>query len=614
MKFVQPDEEHETKRLEALHSLAILGSERGPEFDAVVQIAADIFDCGISLISLVGEEEQWFKACYGLEEDRTPRKVSFCQHAIEGDDLFVIPDATKDPRFEQNPLVTGEPHVRFYAGYPLTLDGEYKLGTLCAIDNKPKTPTEFQLKQLARLGKIVEGQLSSYRLDTERRAALKQADEAHQSAISKGELLEEITTVSGVGGWEYCLNPPELTWTDKTREIHEVPEDHKPQLDNALSYYPPHCRHLVSEAIEKALGDGTSWDLELPFRTAKNRDLWVRAVGHPIQENGEVVRVIGAFQDITERKKIETQLAENERLARHRSEELEAILANLRQGVSVFDSNGRLTMWNQRYLDIFDKPRNEVYRGARLVDLIKAEQKRGEFQGDVQEHILDLTIRLSSGEIVKSKFTHPSGRIISAVHTPLPGGGWIGTHEDVTTSELAVQKIEHAAHHDTLTGLANRTLFNSRLAKAITEAHARGVNGELMLLDLDIFKQVNDTFGHDAGDELLIQVAHRLEDCVRSSDLVARLGGDEFGVILSNSTRSAARSIADRIVERMRTPFDIFGNMIELSVSAGISEITADTPNANTIVKNADIALYNVKKNGRNAYEFHGEASSTRVA
>ncbi len=117
----------------------------------------------------------------------------------------------------------------------------------------------------------------------------------------------------------------------------------------------------------------------------------------------------------------------------------------------------------------------------------------------------------------------------------MPAGGWIGTHEDVTSRELAAEKIQFAAHHDTLTGLANRTLFNAKLDEALNAASANGIAGDLMLLDLDKFKPVNDSFGHDVGDELLKTVAQRLRECVRSSDLVARLGGDEFGIILTGT-------------------------------------------------------------------------------
>jgi diguanylate cyclase (GGDEF)-like protein len=229
---------------------------------------------------------------------------------------------------------------------------------------------------------------------------------------------------------------------------------------------------------------------------------------------------------------------------------------------------------------------------------------------------MDLMIRLSAGEVVRSKFRHPSGRIISAVHAPLPGGGWIGTHEDITSRELAAEKIQFAAHHDTLTGLANRTLFNAKLEEALTAAAHNGIAGDLMLLDLDKFKPVNDSFGHDVGDELLKSVAQRLRECVRSSDLVARLGGDEFGIILTGtgSGNAGTAEIADRIVKKIGTPFTVLDNIISVGISVGISPITGSELDPSPVIKRADLALYEVKKNGRNGFKFYEEEDTVRFA
>lgn len=1111
----------EAERLKALDELQIVGSERLPEFDAVVDAIAAIFGCPIALVSLVGEDDQWFKARCGLDVDGTARDVSFCQHAILSDELFVVPDALEDQRFRDNPLVTGAPHIRFYAGYPLSIDGKNRLGTLCVIDREPRHPSAQQLDQLRRLGKVVEGLISAHRLRHEKEAALSEASREHERAILESDLLEEVTAVSGVGGWELCLRSNILTWTEKTKEIHEVPADFTPTVDFALSFYPPDSRAKVSSAVQDAIENGVSWDVEVPFVTAKGRDIWVRAVGRPILEDGEITRLVGAFQDITarkeseqtvlysealkratlqtlsegvvvvgrsgriqtinaaganllgfeveqikgarfqdlgldfigednqhlepealvrtvldtmtkvdamvvhvkrrnepagiwlsinvssiddanefgldgavlsltditekkrqgdtlkavfdnfpggmvhfdetmrlanyndafqnafklpgdflaqrphlketmmyaarqehqeddnheeivegrfnpfmsgkpeqiervtadgtvldvrsmplpnggivfslmdiserkqreliirqaeavqrttldavsegilllshdgtietanpmaerllgyqgrrlvglqieeldhaltcaelgaisddnplalairdpdavtdlvaslktassgratwlrvnarpidsqgehgldgivvsladitetkeqadtlqaifdnfpggfayydenfqlgsantefarllgypqdfvdqklhlldylkynaergdygegdpeqlaldifqsydrakrhsyvrgaadgtfleirgtplpsggfiynffdvtDRKKLEEQLADNERGARLRSQELEAILANMRQGVSVFDANGRLKLWNKQYVDIFGKPEGDVREGVTLVELIEAEKRRGEFDGDVLEHVRDLLIRLSSGEVVRSKFKHPGGKFISAVHAPLPGGGWIGTHEDVTVSELAVQKIEYAAHHDTLTGLANRTLFNATLDEALHSLED-GAQSILMLLDLDKFKPVNDTYGHDAGDTLLKQVGERLKSCVRSTDLVARLGGDEFGIILNRSDRKVAEVIASRIVHKLQVPFNINDLSIRIGVSVGLSSIYAGCDDVSAIIKNADIALYDVKNSGRNAFKFLEPGAADSVA
>lgn len=359
-----------------------------------------------------------------------------------------------------------------------------------------------------------------------------------------------------------------------------------------LKQFPPDQPH----AYERSAADGRFLD----FRST------------PLPGGGFIYN----FFDVTERKQMEEQLAENERQARYRTAELETILANMRQGVSVFDKRGRLTLWNKQYIEIFGKPEGDVREGVSLIELIEAEKNRGEFDGDVQEHVMDLMIRLSSGEVVRSKFRHPNGKIISAVHAPMPDGGWIGTHEDVTQRELAAEKIEYAAHHDTLTGLGNRTLFNAKLDEAVNKAETTGTCADLLLLDLDKFKPVNDTYGHDAGDELLKMVADRLRDCVRSSDLIARLGGDEFGIILGGTgpTNDRTAEIAERIVRKLQAPFPVFDHLITIGVSVGISPITGDLRDPSAIIKRADLALYAVKHSGRNAYRFYEEASMPPVA
>ena len=136
--------DNERLRLDALRRMAILDTSAEERFDRITRIARNMFDVPISLVSLVDEDRQWFKSCCGLSVPETPRDISFCGHAILGDDLFVVEDATRDLRFADNPLVSGDPHIRFYAGSPLQIGEGYKLGTLCIIDRKPRLLDERQ--------------------------------------------------------------------------------------------------------------------------------------------------------------------------------------------------------------------------------------------------------------------------------------------------------------------------------------------------------------------------------------------------------------------------------------------------------------------------------------
>ncbi|MDT0596384.1 sensor domain-containing diguanylate cyclase [Glaciecola petra] len=152
---------NEILRLATLNDLNILDTECDERFDRVTRLAQRLFDVPICLVSLIDENRQWFKSCVGLNASETGRDISFCGHSILGEDVFVVFDAALDKRFEDNPLVTGEPHIRFYAGYPLNMPNQTKMGTLCIIDTKPKLFTDSDKQALKDFGKIIEETLVS---------------------------------------------------------------------------------------------------------------------------------------------------------------------------------------------------------------------------------------------------------------------------------------------------------------------------------------------------------------------------------------------------------------------------------------------------------------------
>ena len=158
--------DNERLRLDALRRLAVLDSPAEERFDRITRMARNMFDVPIALVSLVDENRQWFKSCCGLSVRETARDISFCGHAILGEELFVVEDAASDPRFADNPLVTGEPHIRFYAGHPLEVGHGLKLGTLCIIDSKPRQLDTRDRALLADLAAMVEGELRAVQMAT----------------------------------------------------------------------------------------------------------------------------------------------------------------------------------------------------------------------------------------------------------------------------------------------------------------------------------------------------------------------------------------------------------------------------------------------------------------
>ncbi|MGI9354201.1 MAG: PAS-domain containing protein, partial [Rhizobiaceae bacterium] len=304
-------------------------------------------------------------------------------------------------------------------------------------------------------------------------------------------LLEKITSVSGVGGWELKLGEDAPVWTKQTRLIHEVDEDYVPLLSNAIEFYAPEARPIIEKALEKGINQGVGWDLELPLITQKGRKIWARAIGEATYTGNQVTGLIGTFQDISQKKADEQRLQQSEELARERSEELDVTLANMKQGVSMFDADGNLMIWNDRYVEIFEKAPEEVVKGVSFKDILLSEKARGDFADDVERSIADLCSELAVGKTVARQFELQNGKIISSVHAPMPGGGWVGTHEDVTEQIRATREIEFAARHDPLTGLANRLRFNSSIADAVKNRRKHSQRPAVLLIDLDGFKLVN---------------------------------------------------------------------------------------------------------------------------
>ncbi len=157
-----PERPHdESQRLATLHSLNVLDSEAEERFDRVTRLAKRLFNVPIALVSLVDENRQWFKSCFGLDVRQTPRDISFCGHAILSNEPFVVEDASEDERFSDNPLVMGEPYIRFYAGVPLVYEDGSKLGTFCIIDREPHHLSDEEMVDLLDLAKMAERELAA---------------------------------------------------------------------------------------------------------------------------------------------------------------------------------------------------------------------------------------------------------------------------------------------------------------------------------------------------------------------------------------------------------------------------------------------------------------------
>ena len=292
---------------------------------------------------------------------------------------------------------------------------------------------------------------------------------------------------------------------------------------------------------------------------------------------------------------------------------LQTVLNNMSQGVLMFDSETRLTFCNQRYVELYGLSSDIVKPGCHLRDLLQHRIDLGNFSGDPDEYVARLKNGIADGKTFNQIVNLPDGRAFSVVNKPITGGGWLATHEDVTERQRSEDRIAHMARHDALTDLPNRMLLLEQLNHEIKRVK-RGECLAVLCLDLDQFKSVNDALGHHIGDELLKLVGERLRGCTRELDVVARMGGDEFAIIMTQMEQAAdAATLSKRIRDSVIKPYQIEGHQIVTDISIGISVAPMDAVESNELLRNADMALYDAKADGRGTFRFFEPEMNTRM-
>ena len=724
----------ELRRLDALRALRILDTPADARFDRITRLAAQLFQVPIALVSMIDADRQWLKSQYGLDVRETPRSVSFCGHTILEPGVFYVADAALDSRFADNPLVVGEPHVRFYAGIPLYAASGEAVGTLCLIDTQPREFSEADQALLGKLARWAQETLIQHQtrrsvdLKTKRgwwlgvwstllAAALLEvlSSQMYFTPNPPALLLIAVVFAAFQGGMGAGLTTSAIAllylahfYALPDQPLHYGGDDLWMVLTwgaamPAISIMTGLLRRRAERQFETQLGDAVM-TAHLSDITATNAELHksherLRLVTENIPmhvafydeatrcryANPSYARWLGleleqmlgmkASDILRDQKIAEADMASvhsrvfaGERIDRAREHRhpdgrvsqlmvslvphfndggrvsgyytflndvtdlknatLENSLARERLALALEGSNLCMWDWNLEedtvYLDsawsrmVGGEPHETVLSSIELFDLVHPDDKellyarwQAVLKGEQRFYDVEHRVKTRTGEWL---WIASLGKIVAQT-ADKKTLRMTGTNADISARKRAEAHIELLATTDPLTLLPNRRVLADRLTHGMLSAERTGHAAfALLFVDLDRFKHVNDSLGHEVGDQVLKLTAQRISEATRKGDTVARLGGDEFAVVLAHMQKpDDAGPVAQKIIDALTEPFQVGEHTLNISCSIGVSIFPLDANDAPTLLRNADLAMYAAKEHGRQGYQYFSPSMNAQV-
>lgn len=414
------------------------------------------------------------------------------------------------------------------------------------------------------------------------------------------DLLNEAQRLGQLGSWELNLVSGELRWSDEIYRIFELdPVRFTPSYESFLNVIHPDDRDKVNAAYTESLRNRQPYDVVHRLSMADGRIKWVREhCSNEFDAAGKPLRSVGAVQDITVQKLTEDSL----RIA--------AVAFETHEGILITDAQAAILRVNKAFREITGYGTDEVL--GKNPRILSSGRQSKEFYAEMWRQLLEngtwsgeIWDRRKNGEI------YPKWLTITAVKNEQGETcEYVGIFSDITARKQAEEEIRNLAFYDALTGLPNRRLLLDRFHLALSLSMRSHHCGALLFLDMDKFKTLNDTLGHDYGDLMLIEVGRRIQACVREVDTVARLGGDEFVALIeevSANMQDASQKVA-LIAEKIRAvlaqPYMLKGHEFHSSPSIGVTLYRGSTVPVDVLMKQADMAMYQAKNAGRNAVRF----------
>jgi diguanylate cyclase (GGDEF)-like protein/PAS domain S-box-containing protein len=432
-----------------------------------------------------------------------------------------------------------------------------------------------------------------------------------EEKLRRGEAsLAEAQRLAHLGSWEWDVGTGEVSWSDETYRIYGYePKEFVPTLEKLMELVHPEDRVLVSKNRDGALYKAKPYDFEhrIVRPNGEVRIVHRRARVY-FDEEGEPSRMVGTVHDITEQKEAEKALRESE--ARFRSAFEDAPI-----GVALVGLDRSHLRVNRAYCEMLGYSKKE------LLEKPHPEIVHPDDREESTDRIHEILEEGAEPYALERRYIHADGYVVwslSNISLIRDSEGeprhFVCLHQDITERKKLEERLEHQAFHDSLTDLPNRALFLDRLGHALARTRREGEQVAVLLMDLNRFKVVNDSLGHDAGNAVLVEVAERLRNSVRPGDTVGRIFGDEFAVLLeAPSDTKEAQQVAGRIQKRLSAPFEVEGQEVFVSPSIGITlnETTEDRPEE--VLRRADLAMYTAKR-GKAECQVYSPSMEAQVA
>ncbi|MDH5424574.1 MAG: diguanylate cyclase [Gammaproteobacteria bacterium] len=488
---------------------------------------------------------------------------------------------------------------RFRRGHPSKLNSSFKKTEQRALNNQDafcglrqdgtELPIEISLSYTKKGNKKLA--ITIIRDVSERK-------ELEKILQRSEDRLKKAQRIANMGSWEWNISENKLTWSEEIYKIFGANfNDYGVVYDDFVNAVHPDDRDVVIDAMNEAVLYDRPYNIEHRIVRPDGEERFVHERGDVFRgEEGEAQSMVGTVLDITEQKKAEREL----RLA-------DNVFDHAAEAIVITDTNSRVLRVNSSFTRLTGYSAEEAM-GEQIHQLIKSEKHEKSFfqemwkeiddhgcwEGEIWDKRKDGTLFLSSQNI--SEVKDDKGVVIQ----------YTSIFSDITDKKIAEERIKHLAEFDQLTGLPNRELFKDRLDQAVHRTKRNKKEIALLFIDLDAFKSVNDTYGHQTGDELLQEVAQRLLACVREQDTVARLGGDEFMIILESLVdKEDAALVAEKVIKSLSNKIQLGKHEASIGASIGISVYPDDGVDQEALIKYADMAMYQAKSKGKNQYQYY---------